>query len=400
MSNILSPKLNTGKFSLPEIIDSDRRKTLMSYAASLRAYGAEEEEIHNALLKANAERCQPPLSSYQDLKGLARMAKWAAKRAKATRRRTITETDAQRLIDAEHALECHLWRGIAARNAQLVARALIAKMWDDKTASDCVGDVRTLAKATALSRPTVSRALRKLSGLKQDNRILVICSRQVNRTVKKYDDGRDPVQYAFSYAIRLNFRRCKNETHHLSLNKNVESTCLKTAPSTLHDAFRVRGKGLTKSAALVYDSLPAKTQKDVQKVTNLSLRTIKSAMAALVREGLIEKKDNLWIRTSESLDAVAVRRGTVGASQRQHDQHQDDRQKYRARLREKPGRKLKVVKKFGGEVPVRGMIPDADYAGFPDTDIEFSVPGTGRVEKQKERREVVVNGAHPLVSTY
>jgi hypothetical protein len=64
-------------------------------------------------------------------------------------------------------------------------------------------------------------------------------------------------------------------------------------PSSVHDAFRVRGKGLTKAAATVYDALPAKTQKEMHEGTGLALRTVKSAFASLRKENLIEKNNNL-----------------------------------------------------------------------------------------------------------
>jgi hypothetical protein len=350
----------------------------MSYAAQLRAYGADEDQIYTTLLRVNKERCKPPLCSYQELKDLRRMAQWAGKKAKATRERAITEAEAHCLVHAEHAVETHPWKGIAARNVKSVALALIAKMRGDRIADDCVGDARSLADDLGLSRSVVQRSLRKLSGVQKDHRILVLFSRQATCTVKRFEDGRDPVQYAYSYSIRQNLKRCKNEPPCLLWESADKSTWLKFAPSPLHDAFRVRGKGLTKSAALVLDTLPARTRQEVQRKLCLSLRTVKTAFASLVAERLIEKKNHFWVRTSESLDTVAVRRGTVGAAQRQHAQHAHERSTYRARLREKPGSKLKLVQKFGGKVSEsekrRFSIPEADYSAFPETIFEFSVP--------------------------
>ena len=49
-------------FELPERIEHERNNTLFSYGRSLRAKGADDAEVERALLKANAERCIPPLS--------------------------------------------------------------------------------------------------------------------------------------------------------------------------------------------------------------------------------------------------------------------------------------------------------------------------------------------------
>jgi DNA-binding IclR family transcriptional regulator len=56
-----------------------------------------------------------------------------------------------------------------------------------------------------------------------------------------------------------------------------------------HDAFRVRGKGLSLSAAFVLHELPCRTADEISERTGLSVRTVRSALAALQDEGLVVK---------------------------------------------------------------------------------------------------------------
>jgi hypothetical protein len=102
-----------------------------------------------------------------------------------------------------------------------------------------------------------------------------------------------------------------------------------------HDAFRVHGTGLPLSAALVLHELPCRTAEELRKTTGLSLRTIRSAFAALQAEELIEKSADTgdWVRTAETLDAVAERRGTAGASERQVKLHVWQRAVYSTLMR-------------------------------------------------------------------
>jgi hypothetical protein len=366
------------RFTLPEQILMDRRPTLVKYAGALRARGKGAREIHTELLKANTERCCPPLTNARDLDGLKRIAAWAAtKPAGTTKHVTMSEADAEAFAAAVTLIEDYPWSGIASNNARIVAYAILQLMQEHGRVSDIAAACRDIAEVVGLSFTTTAKALRRLCGIRKDRRadVPVLFTRTIDQRRIQSEEQLAVESHAYSY--KLQGAESAHTYSHVgkdSSSNTVRVVCASFAPllSTVsHDAFRMRGKGLTRSAALILAALPCATARAIAAATHLSLRTVRNALAALKAEGLIEKKEKntCWTRTCETLDTVAERRGTAGASEKQRKMHALQREAYGARLVKSTGRKDGTVytlrrpkeEEQGPPDPVWGEQPDDWY---------------------------------------
>jgi hypothetical protein len=357
------------RFALPEQILMDRRPVLLQYAAHLRAKGRTFKQIHDAVLTVNNERCCPPLTDKRALHDLKRIAKWAAnKPAGVSQHGTISTPEKEAIEEALAFLDAFQWRGIASNNARIVAYALLKKMHELGRVAEVGAACRDLAEVVGLSFPATAAALRRLCGIGKDKRedVPVLFLRTEQKGIAQ-DKSQLSVK-SLSYEYSLNQSAISIHTiSHAPIPYRVFK--LHSMFSTLsHDAFRVRGVGLKRSAALVLAALPCATARAIAAATHLSKRTVRNALAALKAEGLIEKKKEsaCWMRTCETLDAVAERRGTAGAGERQKRMHALQREAYGARLVKPTGRKDSTVYTLRPPKEEEQRPPDPTWGEYPD----------------------------------
>lgn len=362
------------RFALPEQILMDRRPTLVKYAGALRARGKGAREIHTELLKANTERCCPPLTNARDLDGLRRIADWAATKPAGTAKYVeMSKADAEAFAAAIALIESYPWSGVASNNARLVATAILQLMYVQGRVSDIAAACRDIAEVVGLSFTATAAALRRLCGVRKDRRadVPVLFVRTLDARNVQSEEHLAVARHAYSYRLQGAELAHTYSPPEEDSSSSVRVVCADFAPllSTIaHDAFHVRGVGLKRSAGLVYAALPARTARQIADKTHLSLRTVRNALAALRAEGLIEKtaKSAGWVRTCETLDAVAERRGTKGTGEKQKRMHSLQREAYGARLVKPTGRKDSTVytlrrpkqEEQGPPDPVWGEQPD------------------------------------------
>ncbi len=141
------------------IPEGGRNNTLASIAGRLRACGFDRDGIEDALLRINAERCDPPLEEDEVLKIAASVARYAPGKA---------GPDAETL-PALDAIEDSFWRaewsGMGGKSERSVVAVLInAARRHGRLIPGGVEisiDHRTLALAAATSRRTVGKVLKR-----------------------------------------------------------------------------------------------------------------------------------------------------------------------------------------------------------------------------------------------
>jgi hypothetical protein len=225
------------------------------------------------------------------------------------------------------------WKGTVGSSAKLVLTALSQLIEQTGKEDSVSADCRTIAEMTGLSFATAARTFRRLCGVAGDKRddIPVCLARIVDKTIL-CTDGRAS-RHAYKYRLK------EALTQSLTPLEEGELDCVKELPldlATISDnAFRKRGYGLTRSAGLVCEALPAANSQELAKRTHLSLGTVRKALASLKAENVAKKDEitGVWIRTTQSLDAVARRRGTPTASEDQKRLHARQRANYSAWLR-------------------------------------------------------------------
>lgn len=181
------------------------------------------------------------------------------------------------------------WHGVASNNARIVLCALLQLM-KQQGKGEVALCCRDLAEMSGLGFTTAAAALRRLCGIGKDKRddVPVVLVRIVDKRVT--NDEKKPARHAHRYRLKEGAKFAH------SSNTGVSGVfeCANFAPllqTVSHDAFRMRGKGLTRSAALVLAALPLSTNQAIAAATHLSKRTIRNALALLKVEGLIEKKE-------------------------------------------------------------------------------------------------------------
>jgi hypothetical protein len=100
----------------------------------------------------------------------------------------------------------------------------------------------------------------------------------------------------------------------------------------VHHAFLVLGG----TAGLVYQVLEGTEVRgaELARVARLSSSAVSSALRTLAEHGLAERGPGGWRRGPASLDAVAMSTGAVGIQQEREARYREDRENWRARLRQ------------------------------------------------------------------
>lgn len=146
----------------PPIPDGGRNTEITRIAGRLRARGAGDAELLEALESINAARCAPPLEA-AEVQAIAKSAsRWPA----GTARR---EPDAQTLAELEDiaaGIEAGDWRGMGERSARDVAVALVkaAREYGERIPAGVRVSisVRALALASGLSKRSTGKAIQRL----------------------------------------------------------------------------------------------------------------------------------------------------------------------------------------------------------------------------------------------
>lgn len=333
-------------FELPSQILIDRRPTLVKYAGALRARGKGAAEIHAELLKVNRERCCPPLTSSRDLHSLKRIADWAStKPAGNAKHTTMSKADAEAFTAAVKLVDEYPWSGIASHNARIVACALFQLM-QDTGKTEIAASCRNIAEVVGLSYAATAAALRRLCGVRKDRRadVPVLFTRIVDQ--RRVQDAERLSVQAHAYLYKFNSAISAHTYSHGSTKEPSHTgrvVCVDFArlfSTVSHDAFRKRGQGLTRSAALVYAVLPCDSIGAIAEQTGLSRRTVYNALYQLHSAHLaVQDEHQAWVRTDETLDAVAKRRGTAGYGEKQRKLHQLQRESFNAWLVRPRGKK-------------------------------------------------------------
>jgi hypothetical protein len=330
------------RFELPEQILMDRRPTLVKYAAHLRARGKSFVQIHEALLTVNEERCCPPFTDRRGLDDIRRIAKWVAnKSAGVSEKGTISTPEKEAIEKALAFLDSFHWHGIASNNARIVASALLQKMHELGRVTEIGAACRDLAEVVGLSFPATAAALRRLCGIGKDKRddIPVLFLRTKQKGCVEDREGLTVKSFSYEYSLNqsaISIHDTDGVRERLCVFK------LHSLLSTVsHDAFRMRGYGLTRSAALVYAALPCATIGQIAMQTCLSRRTVFIALHSLHSEGLVTQDEaRAWVRTDVTLDEVAKRRGTAGYGEKQRKMHRLQRESFTAWLVRPRGKKV------------------------------------------------------------
>lgn len=319
MKDNISQITTKRNFILPDcIVKSERRPTLLSYAAALRARGYNEEEIYLRLIAANRERCDPPL----DRRGehdLRRIATWIARKPAGVVRSGIASEDVQRAIEQARSVVLSFpWRGCFARTCRDVLLVLLSWM-EQINKTRIFASARELAELSGYSWKTVARALRALSGKDRHRSVPVLLYRFPV-------DCREDPKHANTYSLRRH--NIAELTHPYVKENQWERGCVKMA--MFPDAFRGK-RGMSKSCARALEAIETQTVRsasDLADKTGLTLHTAQRSITALRAEKLIEKHGRHWLRMAATLEETARRRGTFGYTKAQKIRHQRDRDIY------------------------------------------------------------------------
>jgi hypothetical protein len=201
------------RFTLPDyIFEPERRPTLLRLAAALRARGYEEQEIYALLLKANRERCSPPLD-HKGQRDLRRMAAWIAKKPPGASRTYVASEQTLHAIEQARAFSlAYAWRGRFSQTCRDVFCALLTLM--ERTGKTRVdASCRDLAELTGRSGKTVACALLALSGRHQHPSVPVLLFRHV-------PDRKANPTHANGFALRQ--QNTPKLTHTLSKERGRE----------------------------------------------------------------------------------------------------------------------------------------------------------------------------------
>jgi hypothetical protein len=142
------------------IPEGARNNTLASIGGRLRACGFEHEGIEDALLRINAERCTPPMEETEVRKIAASVARYAPGKALGPDADTLAA-----LEEIERSFWRAEWRGMGGKSERSVVAVLITL--GRRHARLIPGGVeisidhRTLALASATSRRTVGKVLKR-----------------------------------------------------------------------------------------------------------------------------------------------------------------------------------------------------------------------------------------------
>ncbi len=150
------------------IPDGCRNQTLTSIGGGLRAFGFEREEIEDALLRTNVERCSPPLPDGEVRRVAASVARYEPGKG-------APPPDAS-TVEAVDATEAALWRAPWAKVGGKTERSIVVELIrlarrHGRLRPDGGIEVhvahRTLALAAATSRRTVIRAISRSEWMRQ-----------------------------------------------------------------------------------------------------------------------------------------------------------------------------------------------------------------------------------------
>jgi Bifunctional DNA primase/polymerase, N-terminal/Primase C terminal 1 (PriCT-1) len=143
------------------IPEGSRNRTLFFEALDLKDEGLHRDNVLATTLKANEERCQPPLPETEVEKIVKSAMRYPVRSGKASPE--VTE-----FCDLlEDMWWSWLWSGVAAKTARDVLRVLIelasryGRLTADGKAIEVSASVRTLSIAAACSFPTISRTTKK-----------------------------------------------------------------------------------------------------------------------------------------------------------------------------------------------------------------------------------------------
>ena len=181
---------------------------------------------------------------------------------------------------------------------------------------------RNLALHSALSHRTVSRVLRLLRD-EPDPLIDLVSPRRMARA------DRYQLQIPDRYAGSVRWRRRRAG--------RVEA---------IHPVFLVLGG----ASGLVYEALGADEARgaEVARSARLATSTVSAALRVLAEHGLAERGPGGWCRGGVALADVAESTGAAGLQQEREDRYRQDRESWRARLRQYQGaRSLPVTSRDG-----------------------------------------------------
>ena len=181
---------------------------------------------------------------------------------------------------------------------------------------------RNLALHSALSHRTVSRVLRILRD-EPDPLIDLVSPRRLAR--------------ADRYALRIPDRYVDSVRWRRRRDGRVEA---------IHPAFLVLGG----TAGLVYEVLGRDEARgaEVARAARLSASTVSAALRVLAEHGLAERGPGGWRRGAAALDGVAESTGAADLQREREERYRQDREGWRARLRQYQGnRQVPVTSRDG-----------------------------------------------------
>lgn len=364
-------------FVLPASIkEGTRNQTLVRRAASLRSRGFAENEILTLLLKANTERCIPPLTENE----VEKIAAWAG--SKPAGQSAVSPDALETFANLEAAIKAAVWPGRFGFNCRRVAESLLALMLEKgKTQVDA--GARFLSLRTGLSRATISRCCRALTDREKKTPHLIprlfdchftrlrLDFIQFNAKTIRHE------QTPHCYRVSQNIVTLRQDP--LPERGGVEPLCLKM--TIIHDAFRSR-KGMTSSRAVVLEVIEQSeihSAVELSERTRLTLVTAQRCLTELRKEGLIVKSKKVWHRTELDLDAVAKRRGSAGATARQRAEYERDRDNY----------EVDVIFRMGKARSPLKIVPAPERDATEDVKVDEPETEWSDVNVREEAREDV-----------